>query len=479
MKKSQGLLQPEVLAFGAVMLSSSLLNNVFVSFYITFYVSRVPKSMFYVAQVVFMIWNSTNDPLFGWFSDRMKSENALGRRLKAIGIGGPLWALAFLTTWFPFGDGVMSGIQFMFVLCFYDGLLTYVEVNHQALLAEITTNDIQRKRYAAASNIFAAAGALSSFIANVVWDPEKLFGFRLFSVILALSATAVFIHASSTLRKIPKRDSSQGMIAMDSEDEDTNKKNAAVPFSTVLQQIITNKNFLVFVGIGFLQSFDCTFQKNFLAMFMDRLLSESVPQFVRSLAISSGFVLPHILTVLLTTFLHHKGIAWHLDMLFNVRLFIACISFFIPLSAPFTIMTFMVLNRVASESVCRSFPLVTSDLIDEDIVTNKRSSSYAASLIGSANFFSKASQSIAPMFAYAILFSRSDTMDEDLTDGPIESDSSAHGDVTVDNLFLLRFIGAVPFVIVGIQKLLWGQWTLKGKYLDKVRGLRKDVSDNI
>lgn len=43
---------------------------------------------------------------------------------------------------------------------------------------------------------------------------------------------------------------------------------------------------------------------------------------------------------------------------------------------------FMLANRVLSEAVCRLFPLVLSDVVDEDAVLHKRSASLSASVIG-------------------------------------------------------------------------------------------------
>jgi len=51
------------IAFGAVMLASSALNNLFVTYHLDFYLTVVGVSpaYFYLGHCIFMIWNATND----------------------------------------------------------------------------------------------------------------------------------------------------------------------------------------------------------------------------------------------------------------------------------------------------------------------------------------------------------------------------------------------------------------------------------
>ena len=53
------------------------------------YVAKIEPRWFYVGQIIFMIWNSVNDPLFGWMSDRMQTFSfRKNSRLGAIRYGG-------------------------------------------------------------------------------------------------------------------------------------------------------------------------------------------------------------------------------------------------------------------------------------------------------------------------------------------------------------------------------------------------------
>jgi len=98
------------------------------------------------------VWNATNDPLLGWISDKWRSDTVRARgqlpvlivcggvvpqdwdRTSAIRYGGFMWVLAFVATWVEWGTGWLAGVHFVVMLCFYDGMLTYVEVTSPYLI---------------------------------------------------------------------------------------------------------------------------------------------------------------------------------------------------------------------------------------------------------------------------------------------------------------------------------------------------------
>lgn len=101
------------------------------------------------AQLVFMVWNAVNDPLFGYLQDTSKMRCCSQRRLSIL-YGAPLYSLTFLLPWFPWrsyypGDW-LSGLHLMVALCAFDGLLTFVLLAQCALFAEISSNHQNRLR---------------------------------------------------------------------------------------------------------------------------------------------------------------------------------------------------------------------------------------------------------------------------------------------------------------------------------------------
>lgn len=100
-------------------------------------------------QVVYMVWNAINDPLFGYLQDNSKVPCCSQRRLSIL-YGAPLYSLAFLLAWFPWrsyasGDW-LSGLHLMVALCAFDGMLTFVLLAQCALFAEISSHHQSRLR---------------------------------------------------------------------------------------------------------------------------------------------------------------------------------------------------------------------------------------------------------------------------------------------------------------------------------------------
>lgn len=86
-----------------------MINNLFVTYSYPLFVGGVlaDSHLFLAAQALFLVWNSVNDPLFGWLSDHTqeqatthgKKEHSSSKRLKHIKYAGYLLGGAFLFAW--------------------------------------------------------------------------------------------------------------------------------------------------------------------------------------------------------------------------------------------------------------------------------------------------------------------------------------------------------------------------------------------
>lgn len=152
-------------------------------------------------------WNSLNDIVFGWLSDHCCTRKT--RRTDAIRFGGLVWAVAFVILWCPPRTGlplndetsftaawnvdeILAALHFVCALCLYDGGLTFVELNHSSLLAEITLSPSDRAECNMWSAICAGFGALTSWFAYLTWNPSDPTGFRVMTVAVAVLAWGVF-----------------------------------------------------------------------------------------------------------------------------------------------------------------------------------------------------------------------------------------------------------------------------------------------
>ncbi|TRY90716.1 hypothetical protein DNTS_028983 [Danionella cerebrum] len=183
--------------YGSLALFISILHNVFLLYYVDTFVSTV-----------FLIWNSLNDPLFGWLSDhaflsspqsgsQITSPEVVLKRLQALSRSGPLFALSFLGFWVAW---TWPGFQFLICLCLYDGFLTVVDLNHNALLADLAVSAHDRTRLNFHTSLFSAMGSLSVFLSYSFWNKEDFYSFRLFCVTLALFSMLGFFLISRLLR---------------------------------------------------------------------------------------------------------------------------------------------------------------------------------------------------------------------------------------------------------------------------------------
>jgi hypothetical protein len=185
-----------ILAYGLGALPLSLLNSIWVTYTYPFFVGGPLRDskLFLLAQSVFLLWNCVNDPLFGWLSDhtplplKHKLQSPDGtqttasaavvvaahpclRRVRHIRRAGYLLGAAFLFAWFPWSTSsrLWAALHFLLALCLYDGALTYLEVNHASLLADISVHPSTRAWCNSASSLFSMIGAACSFFAHMLY----------------------------------------------------------------------------------------------------------------------------------------------------------------------------------------------------------------------------------------------------------------------------------------------------------------------
>jgi Na+/melibiose symporter-like transporter len=214
------------------------------------------------------------------------------------------------------------------------------------------------------------------------------------------------------------------------------------------------------------QCFDCTFQKNFFVVFLDRLVGDGMSASAQGMIVTMSFALPHIVALGATVLVQHWGLYKAMQCVLYIRFAVAFLALWL-LTAKFSWLAAcacILANRVVSECVCRLFPLVLSDLTDEDMFLQQRGQSMSASIIGSVNLFSKPGQSLAPILGFYVLSS---------ADGqtPQLFSSASHSSVDSDALRVQinRLIVLVPLLSTVLEWLLWRRYNLHGKYLDEVK----------
>eukprot|EP01138_Halocafeteria_seosinensis_P014861 gb/GECG01015171.1/.p1 GENE.gb/GECG01015171.1/~~gb/GECG01015171.1/.p1 ORF type:complete len:531 (+),score=34.74 gb/GECG01015171.1/:1-1593(+) len=484
--------------FGAVMLGSSLMNNLFVTYYIMFFtqIEVLDSSWFYIGQIVFAIWNAINDPLFGWLSDNaVTAHSRTVQRLRTVRIGGYVWVVSFVLLWYPWSTpfgfqsprlrSLLAGLHFITSLILYDGGLSYVEVNHGALLTEIASTSQERARFNMWSAIWAGIGSLSSLFAHIKWDKDDLSHFQFVVWIVALISVVSFEVSTRQLEgwskhySPAKSDTKQVSLEhrrkhMSKRDKEVSPKSSAT-FSMFISQLMNHRNFMIFAALSAIQAFDCTFEKNFFAAFMDSLAGSRVSPELRGSVISASFLLPHACTVIATPAIRRWGMYDTMQGLLIVRIgfVVAAMATTVAMNyvlpslvwISYGICGFMLINRVASEATCRLFPLILSDLIDEDSVINNRSKGLSSSIIGTASFTSKISQSLAPMVGFYV--TPIGSLSSSLPPEEYGVESAKRVVPTTTGLWWILLV--IPVLCILLELMLWKMYTLRGKYLKRIQ----------
>lgn len=239
-----------------------------------------------------MIWNAINDPLFGYIQDNSKS-NFCSIRRRSILFGAPFYALAFLLPWFPWKDYSegewLSGIHLVVALCVFDGMLTFVLLAQCALFAEISTKHESRLQLIKYNQVASLLGSSSILFCGLLSDNmENMARFQSFTLCLAVLSTACMCYT--------------GMFGVTQYEQKVLESNSRADTSlswgsvlTLTRQILTQKNFLLFVSMNFFQVFHATFCSNFLMIFADNLIpKDALPSFVRSIMYGAGFIFPQV-----------------------------------------------------------------------------------------------------------------------------------------------------------------------------------------
>jgi len=300
-------LHAKSVAYAATSLGAHLINPVFAFYYVKVYLGRfhVPEPWFHLAQVIFMIWNAINDPLFGCLQDNARSWSVFRSRRHSILYGAPLFAAAFILPWFPWANYETStsvwiaGIQLMFALCFYDAMFTFVLLAQCALFAEMSTNQVDRVRLVQYSQAAGLLGSVSVLICETTSASlEHYASFQVTCIALGLAAAACFVYTGLNADTQFDRcvDPTADKNPKDSSDDRpmTGYDNMWMVLRQT-RQIFAQRNFVSFVLMNFCQIYHTTFLANFTNIIGDHLLGTGLSSAAKRGLYGFIFVIPQVL----------------------------------------------------------------------------------------------------------------------------------------------------------------------------------------
>lgn len=507
--------------YGSLALFISVLHNVFLLYYVETFVSvyKIDKVSFWVGETVFLIWNSVNDPLFGWLSDRAflgstqpGSAPSLSspppsavvlQRVSSLCTSGPLLALSFLSFW---GCWARPALQFPVCLCLYDGFLTAADLQHSALMSDLALSAARRARLSFHCSVAGALGSASVFLSYAFWDKRDMRAFRLFCAALAAFSALGFLLAARALRTRFQEDKEQEEDGARPKREEQaaalKELSAIVPpppekpvtVGQYVKQLSKHRNFMWFVSMNLIQVFHCHFNSNFFPLFLEHLLSDHISASTGSLLLGVSYIAPHLNNLYFLTLCRRYGVYHIIRWLFMLKLGLSVAMLLAGADHIYLLCIFIASNRVFTEGTCKLLKLVISDLVDEDYVVNRRRQAASALLFGMVALLTKPGQTLAPLIGTWLLcvYTGYDIFDRSppLTDPavapplgplapPIGPVAPPLGSVTPPlRLGCFHMLVLVPIFCSLLQLVAWSRFTLHGRRLQGVKAQREGAQQH-
>ncbi|XP_005925433.1 transmembrane protein 180-like isoform X1 [Haplochromis burtoni] len=464
---------PAALAYAMTTLGSSMINNMFSFYYVKLFLNRykISEGAFHQSQVVYMVWNAVNDPLFGYLQDNSRVPCCSQRRLSIL-YGAPLYSLAFLLAWFPWrsyapGDW-LSGLHLTVALCAFDGMLTFVLLAQCALFAEISSHHQNRLRLIKYNQVASLIGSSSVLFCGVVSNNmEDFLAFQAFAVLIAILSCGCMLYTGFHSESRFDNKASQSDAPASVEQTSHPLACSFSTLKTLTWQILTNRDFQLFVLMNFFQVFMLAFFNNFTMIFTEHLIPPDVlPSLAKSIMYGAAFICPQLLVLSSQSLLHRHGYYRIILFIFYVEAGMAAVMLAIGPQHYYFMAFFLTINMVIIQASFSLFGLPLADIIDTDLQKYKRSSPLSSMVFGTNALFTKPAQSLAPMIVLNIL---NHFGYEQLKDVTKDSDPSA-----LESLHRAMFylVCLVPMCVAALQVLAWRPFSIRNshtvdtKYID-------------
>ncbi|MFX0034698.1 MAG: MFS transporter [Candidatus Hermodarchaeota archaeon] len=184
------------ISYGIGQLSDITAYQTFTFLVFTFYYAVVGIDIIsiMVAFILWALWNSFNDSLIGFFSDR--THTRWGRRIPWIMISlGPLALSVFLLFTPPISMDITNNIPnfvyFMIIIVVFELFFTMYDLNFTALFPELFITVKERTKGNNIRQIFAILGLIMAFVLPGLFisdysDPASLGQYQLFGIVVAV-----------------------------------------------------------------------------------------------------------------------------------------------------------------------------------------------------------------------------------------------------------------------------------------------------
>lgn len=232
--------------------------------------------------LLFGIWNAVNDPLFGYISDRTKSN--LGRRIPYIRYGAPIFGISFIACWVNW-PGTQTNqtamfLQMLLLLFVFDSLYTAIATSIYIMPYEMAVSNRARSSIYVWKILFQVFSTAVPLVLIPIIQPgpgEDATSFRWIMTLFGVGMTAV-IYLST----------------FNYQEKHFQQQEEQLPFFKSLKECFSNWSFIVFEVISFTIIYVQTGLMQGVLYYFDELKVPGIPLY---LALAVGVILGVIIWV--------------------------------------------------------------------------------------------------------------------------------------------------------------------------------------
>ena len=446
-KKSQKVPLRKRIAFAMGEVGDNTALQIFSFLIFTFYFTfvKLPIDWIFGGFVLWSLWNSINDPLIGYLSDRTKTK--WGRRIPWMaGATIPL-AIVMILLFTPpiaLGSDLLNFIYFFVILVLFDTTYTAFNLNYNAIFSEMYVTMEERSSTGKVRISFVMVALIFAFLLPtliiedlLVDSPQTLGEYQLTGIIAAVVIIITYFIILKWGVKEPKH------ISKDAE--------TAMSFVKTLKTTFKNKSFLWFlipalgtwIAIGILPTLAPLFMIHVLGVLDAELIG---------LVLALQFVVAAVSTPLWEWIRVKKG-ARMVGLIGITTWIIPIIIFAFSISIEMVFIV-QIFNGIGLGGGLYFYDQCIAEIIDEDEVKQgtRRSGIYYAVL----NFFIRLS-AIINFILIGIVFRTTDWQNYDPVPG-------------LDTILGLKILmGVYPAIVLGLSLIGMYYYPIKGDKLKENR----------
>ncbi len=436
------------LQWGMASLGGSIIGGIYASLLPIFYIDYLGlvenAAIIYYIQIIYLIVNALNDPIFGFYSDKSKIKK--GRRIPFIRFTAPFLALTFVLVWFAPDKSAGNWSIFWWMVittCLYDTAYTIIFLVYSALLPELTEDEQERNGLNMYWQFFSMVGTIFGFIIPDLFRNQSRFLLLMSMVLVGILGMALILYTSYKFTERPE----------------FTKIGEPLGFVEAFKVTIKNKSFLVVAAA------------NFMGILIQSLI-------VGSLFYLADYVLQQsTIILLLFVFIPLLAGIWMTPKLIKKWGVVRSDQFLLLIGGSGLILLFiitatdiigLVYLALAIAAIGFVGPLIFTNVLfaqisDEDEL--KTGVRREAAFFGMNALFTKPAQSIAIIIPAALL-DLANFIPHALGELPVLPQPA-------EAIFAIRlFIGLIPGIALIIAALILQLYPIKGEYWEK---MQKDI----